>query len=147
MTKEVLVSVKGTQLMGEENDTIEIITSGTCYEKNGKQYILFEGAIGDAGDVTRNTVKIEPDKVEVTKRGLVESHMTFERGKKNMANYVTPVGLIVLGLTTASLTVTENEKEIHIGIKYSLEMNGEYISDCSMEILAKAREKGGLHLT
>jgi len=115
MTKEVLVSVKGTQLMGEENDTIEIITSGTCYEKNGKQYILFEEAI--------------------------------ECGKNNMANYVTPVGLIILGLTTASLTVTENEKEIHIGINYSLEMNGEYISDCSLEILAKAREKGGLHLT
>lgn len=147
MTKEVLVSVKGTQLMGEENDTIEIITSGTWYEKNGKQYILFEEAIGDTGDVTRNTVKIEPDKVEVTKRGLVESHMTFECGKKNMANYMTPVGLIVLGLTTSSLTVTEDEKTIHIGITYSLEMNGEYISGCSLELLAKAREKGVLHLT
>lgn len=147
MTKDVLVSVRGTQLMGEENDTIEIITPGTWYEKNGKQYLIYEEAIGEGGDVTRNTVKVCPDRVEVTKRGLVESQMTFECGKKHMANYVTPMGLIVLGLTTSSLEIEANEDALQVAITYSLEMNGEYASGCCLELSARARGEGALRLT
>ena len=36
MTKDVLVRVKGTQFMDDENDVIEMITAGTFNEKNGK---------------------------------------------------------------------------------------------------------------
>lgn len=147
MTKDVLISVKGTQLMGEENDTIEIITPGTWYEKNGKQYLLYDEAIGDSGELTHNTVKIWQDKVEVKKRGLVESHMTFECGKKNMANYMTPVGLIVLGLTTSAMEIREDEKELRIGITYSLEMNGEYISGCRLELSARAKGENSFRLS
>lgn len=147
MTKDVLVSVKGTQFMGEENDTIEIITAGTWYEKNGKQYLLYDESIGENGDSTRNTVKVWPDKVEVTKKGLVDSHMTFECGKKHMANYMTPVGLIVLGITTSFMEIKQDEKKLHIAITYSLEMNGEYVSGCSLELTASSRGEGTLRLT
>lgn len=147
MTKDVLVSVKGTQFMGEENDTIEIITAGTWYEKNGKQYLLYDESIGENGDSTRNTVKVWPDKVEVTKKGLVDSHMIFECGKKHMANYMTPVGLIVLGITTSFMEIKQDEKKLHIAITYSLEMNGEYVSGCSLELTASSRGEGTLRLT
>ena len=33
MTKDVLVRVKGTQFMDDENDVIEMITAGTFNEK------------------------------------------------------------------------------------------------------------------
>lgn len=39
----------------------------------------------EGGDQTHNIVKIWPDKVEVTKRGLVDTHMTFECGKSTCA--------------------------------------------------------------
>lgn len=60
-------------------------------------------------------MKIWPDKVEVTKRGLVDTHMTFECGKKHMCNYMTPVGLIILGITTSALEVEEDETSMGIG--------------------------------
>lgn len=147
MAKDVLISVKGTQLMGEENDTIEIITSGTWYEKNGKQYLIYEEAIGDTEELTHNTVKISPDKVEVKKKGLVESQMTFECGKKTMANYLTPVGLIVLGLTTSAMEVSAEENSLRLSITYSLEMNGEYISGCRLELSAGLKGEGTLRLS
>ena len=37
MAKDVLVSVKGTQFIDGEKDSVEVITNGTWYEKNGKQ--------------------------------------------------------------------------------------------------------------
>ena len=36
MTKDVLVSVTGTQFFGDGQDAVEIITPGTYYLKNGK---------------------------------------------------------------------------------------------------------------
>ena len=107
MTKDVLVRVKGTQFMDDENDVIEMITAGTFNEKNGKKYLIYDETIVEGGDQTHNIVKIWPDKVEVTKRGLVDTHMTFECGKKHMCNYMTPVGLIILGITTSALEVED----------------------------------------
>lgn len=115
MTKDVLVGVKGTQFMDDENDVIEMITAGTFNEKNGKKYLIYDETIVDGGDQTHNIVKIWPDKVEVTKRGLVDTHMTFECGKKHMCNYMTPVGLIILGITTSALEVEEDETSMGIG--------------------------------
>lgn len=37
MTKDVLVRVKGTQFMDDENDVIEMITAGTFNEKEWKK--------------------------------------------------------------------------------------------------------------
>ena len=69
MTKDVLVSVKGTRLMGDGDDTVEVITAGTYYEKNSRHYILYDEAVECLEDVTHNIVKIGEDKVEVIKRG------------------------------------------------------------------------------
>ena len=69
--------------MDDENDVIEMITAGTFNEKNGKKYLIYDETIVEGGDQTHNIVKIWPDKVEVTKRGLVDTHMTFECGKKH----------------------------------------------------------------
>mgnify|MGYP000161129158 CR=1 FL=1 len=96
----------------------------------------------EGGDQTHNIVKIWPDKVEVTKRGLVDTHMTFECGKKHMCNYMTPVGLIILGITTSALEVEEDETSMRVVISYALEMNGEYISGCGLEIYARDKGNG-----
>lgn len=146
MTKEVLVSVRGTQFMDENGDTIELIAPGTYYLKNGKHYILYDESMEEVDIITHNRVQISPDKIEVFKRGVVETHMVFETGKKTMANYLTPVGLIVLGLTTASLTVEVEENAIHAVINYALEMNGEQVSSCTLGIDVHSKQEGALRL-
>lgn len=146
MTKDVLVSVRGTQTMGEENDTIEIITSGSLAEKDGRAYLLYDEAAEGVDSVTHNTVRIQPDRVEVTKRGNVECRMIFECGKKHMVNYRTPLGLIILGVTTSTLNVEKSENAVCVHIEYALEMNGEFVSCCRMDICAGPREECVLNL-
>lgn len=147
MTKDVLVRVKGTQVLGEETETIEIIVPGSCYEKNGKWYLIYDEAIEGAEESTRNTVKIGSDTVEVTKRGLVDSHLVYETGKKNMANYMTPMGLIVLGITTKSIFVEGDGAKLRLEIAYALEMNGQFISDSRLEIEAASKQDSVLNLS
>ena len=105
MAKDVLVSVKGTQFIDGEKDSVEVITNGTWYEKNGKQYLLYEETYEGMQATTKNTVKISPEIVEVTKKGAVSSKMIYELGKQHMSDYMTPMGLIVLGITTKDLFV------------------------------------------
>ena len=146
MTKDVLVSIKGTRFFGEEDDTVEIITAGTYYEKNKRHYILYDEALEGVEEVTHNIIKIGENRVEVIKRGMVESRMTFESGKKHKANYLTPLGLILLGITTSALDVKEEESAISLHMEYSLEMNGEYVSSCETDITATSRINSVLNL-
>lgn len=147
MTRDVLVRVRGIQIMEEDDDAIEVITPGVYYLKNGKHYVLYDENLEDFDAVTHNTVKITQDKVEVLKRGAAEVHMVFESGKKHVTNYLTPVGPILLGLTTAAIAVEEKENALHIQIDYALELNGEHVSGCRMDMQVLSKQEGALHLS
>ena len=129
MTKDILVRVRGVQTIGEEEDTVEMITPGTYYVKNGKQYLIYDESLDETGTPTHNTVKVMENRIEVMKRGLVESHMIFEPGR------------FLMGITTSLLEVEEDEESILLRIKYSMQMNGEYAFDCNTEILASSRKE------
>ena len=55
--------------------------------------------------------------------------MVFEENKKNMTNYLTPYGGILIGLDTSKVSFTESEKEIRVNVDYALEVNYEYLAD------------------
>lgn len=139
MTKDVLVRVKGTQYMDGDTDTIEVITNGSCYEKNGKWYVLYEEVMEELNAVIRNTVKICPEKVEVTKKGRINAQMVYESGKKHVCNYVTPMGLILLGITTEAMQLELEEDKLHLDIRYLLEMNGQYVSGSRLELTVESK--------
>ena len=147
MTRDVLVSVRGTQLLEDDPDTIEVITTGSYYERNGKHYLLYDEAAGGTDAFVHNRMKAAPGIVEVTKSGAVDCRMIFECGKKHTVSYMTPFGLILLGITTSVLDVQTEEDRLCLHIEYALEMNGEFVSGCIMEIRACPRRSGALHLT
>ena len=147
MAKDVLVSVKGTQFIDGEKDSVEVITSGTWYEKNGKQYLLYEETYEGMQATTKNTVKITPELVEVTKKGAISSKMVYELGKQHNTDYVTPMGLIVLGVTTKDIFVEANAEKLHMELRYAMEMNGQFVSDSILEITATVRGTEALRLS
>lgn len=140
MTKDVLVRVKGTQDIDGDKDTIEVITNGSCYEKNGKWYVLYEEVMEELNAVTKNTVKIAPDRVEVTKKGLINAQMVYETGKNYVCNYSTPMGLILLGITTKEIQSSIEEDRLYLDIQYSLEMNGQHVSGSRLELTANSKK-------
>lgn len=146
MAKDVLVSVKGTQYMDSESDSIEVITSGTWYEKNGRQYLMYEETYEEMQVTTKNTVKITPNLIEVTKKGAVASKMIYELGKKHMSNYMTPMGLIVLGITTKEIFMEADEEKLQAEIRYAMEMNGQFVSENILTMTATVRGTEALQL-
>ena len=69
-------------------------------------------------------------------------HMVFEENKKNMTNYATPYGNILIGIDTGEVEIQELEDHIKVNVKYSLEANYEHMADCRIEMDIRAREEG-----
>ena len=137
MTKDILVSVSGIQVEIEPNEPVELITTGAYYNKNGKHYILYEESDMEDG-LTKNRIKIAPNKIELVKSGATNAQMIFEEGKTNMTYYDTVMGSLLLGVTADSIHIREEERRIRAIVRYSLEINYNHISDCEITIDVKA---------
>ena len=75
----------------------------------------------DFAEPTVNYIKISRKGMEVRKKGVVNVHMVFEQGKKNMTYYTTPYGTIEMGIAATNL-------------------NQEHVADCYLAIKAQPKD-------
>ena len=141
MTKDVLVSISGMheeivavtpEVEDDENEAIEVVTPAT-YEE------VVEGTSG----VIKNRIKINGDEcVEIVKSGLSNSHMIFEKNKKNQTFYKTPYGQMLIGVNTRHLQVDFEEDKIAVQIDYELDVNHEPMADCKIRMNIVSKDSG-----
>lgn len=135
MTKEVLLSIKGIQFdTSKEEGNVETITSAQYYERNGSHYLIYDEIVEGFREPTKNMIKFKENQLELTKKGLINVHMIFEEKKKNMSDYRTPYGNIMIGMDTQKVILKEEENHISIQVEYALEMNYEFLADCKIFI-------------
>lgn len=140
MTKDVMLTIRGLQFdQGPESEEIETIQWGQYYEKNGSRYILYEELTEGVDEPIRNVIKFKNHEMSLMKKGLVNVNMVFEEGKKNVTNYLTPYGGILIGLDTEKVSLTEREDEISLQVAYQLDVNYEYLADCQISIKIQPR--------
>lgn len=136
MTKEVVISLKGTQYSEGETD-IEIIYSGVYYYKNGLHYIGYK-EVSEDGDTTKNMIKVAHDFVEITRNGIVQSKMRFIENTRTTSPYNTPFGVLIMDIETEKLNVIIEEDYIETDMRYTIIMDGEKASECDMCIKVKS---------
>ncbi len=146
MTKDVLISVSGLQAMGGESDNIEVITAGNYYQKNGKHYIVYDEVMEGFDGVIKNTIKVGPDCMDVIKHGIASVHMVFEKDKKRLTSYTTPMGEMMIGLNTTDIQVEERENALKVQVNYSLDINYEHVSECNIIVDVQSKEQAAIHL-
>ena len=142
MTKDVIVTISGLQFLGEEedNESLELITTGNYYKKNGKHYILYDEVMEGFEGVTKNVVKINDSFMDITKKGVTNVHMMFEKNKKNVTYFYTPFGSLLIGIDAKNLEVEETEDNINVKVNYNLEVNYEHLADCCITMNIKSKE-------
>lgn len=138
MTKDVLVTVSGMQT-DIEDTPIELVTVGTYYFKNGKHYVLYEEQAQEQDHITKNTVKFYDGHFEMIKRGGANSFLVFEKGQKTSSIYNTPFGPLQIDALTKELDITESEEELQVYVKYNLDINHNFISECDVHFKVQAR--------
>ena len=138
MNRKVLLTITGFH-SGEEadNGSVETVTEAEYFQRNGSHYLLYEEKDEDSLQTTKCRMKIKENMVELTRQGLLNSNMIFEKGKTHTTSYQTPYGQLYLGIRTDEMSVQEGEREIRIEISYVLEADGEYLSDSRITISIK----------
>ena len=135
MNKRVWIKIKGLHNVdAPEEDNIEVIYPGSYYKRGGKHFVKYEEPVEGSEVVNNNLVKISTDEVEIINKGQAAYQMSFTSGRKNMTYYATPYGGINMGVDTYSLEVNESEDKIYVDIRYGLEINLDYISQCRVGI-------------
>lgn len=146
MTKEVLIRISGLQIMDEEGNDVEVITTGDYFLKNGKHYIIYDEILDGFEGNIRNTVKVAPDLMDIRKQGIANAHMIFEQDKRNMTRYATPMGDMMVEISTNRIQVDEQEDRLKVLVDYSLDINYEHISECSITMDVCSKGKAELRL-
>ena len=126
----------------EETDELEMTMSGKYYFRNGKHYVLFEETDEESQSVVKNRFKLSEDRLEISKKGVMNATMTFQRGEKSSSWYGTPVGDVQLGIEVTDMQLMEGEDEIEMNVAYALEMNSEHVSDSRIRLRIMERNKG-----
>ncbi|MGL5437349.1 MAG: DUF1934 domain-containing protein [Lachnospiraceae bacterium] len=146
MTKEVLIRISGLQMMDSQDDTVEVITAGDYYQKNGKHYIIYDEVMEGFEGNTRNTLKIAPGTLDVRKHGVASAHMLFEQDKKSVTRYATPMGEMLVGISTNQIVLEEGDDALKVKVNYSLDINYEHMSDCNITLDVCSKHKAELRL-
>ena len=134
MTRDVLITISGIQMIDEDDSDVEMMVRGDYYQKNGKHYILFEEMMEGFEGKVKNVIKVSGRGIDIIKRGIANVHMQFEKNKKNLSCYTTPLGDMVVGIQANKIKINEQPDKLKVDIDYSLDINYEHLSDCSIRL-------------
>ena len=121
-------------MLDADEADVEMVTRGDYYQKNGKHYILYDEVMEGFNGRVRNVIKISPDSVDIIKKGAASAHMQFEKNKKNLSCYTTPLGDLMIGIHTNRISIDEGQDRLKINVEYSLDINYQHASECSISV-------------
>jgi uncharacterized beta-barrel protein YwiB (DUF1934 family) len=130
--KNYLINVKGIQEVDGENETVELTTMGSFISKpNGHTFIGYKEYDEENPSISsNNVVKVEgSERVTIIRSGEVDTRLILELGKRHQCHYNTPVGSILIGVSTDTIEnrLSDNGGRLHV--RYSLDFNNEQISN------------------
>lgn len=143
MKDNYTISVIGTHTVDGEEDSIELTTSASYLEKNGRKLIKYRQYDPDnSEDYLTNIVKIESkDKIELIRnhKGSI-SQLILESGKRHQCLYDTPVGSMSIGIYTDTVSFDVDENGGKVEIDYTIDFNADFHSDNHLEIILVKKE-------
>lgn len=138
MVQEVKLRIRGLQTLDAEEDSVEVVSIGQMCERDGFICITYEEVIAEDENnnvqVAKNLLKIRDEQVEVIKKGTVASHMIFVPGQMTYTYYSTPMGELEVGIFTKEMICDKKEKGFRLKMRYNLEMNNTFVSQCNIDI-------------
>ena len=117
-----------------DKDAVETAQTAQYFKRNDSHYLLYEEDIEGFDGTCKSRIKFRDNMLELTRQGAVEMHMIFEENKRHMIPYNTPYGQLMLGIETGRVLVEEQEDQIHVTVEYTLDHEGEPLSESCLKI-------------
>lgn len=123
MKKDVLITIKGIQGNVLEDDEIEMMTTGFFYEKGDKFYIQYIDTALDTEQETKTSIKMNSERVSITRFGATNTHMIFEKGISHFSPYETPFGIFEIKTHTNDIQLEITDTDLRLAVEYILEID------------------------
>ena len=117
-----------------DKDAVETAQAAQYFKRNDSHYLLYEEDMEGFDGTCKSRIKFRDNMLELTRQGAVEMHMIFEENKRHMIPYNTPYGQLMLGIETGRVLVEEQEDQIHVTVEYTLDHEGEPLSESCLKI-------------
>lgn len=143
MKKEVLITVRGTQMSDEGPETVELMTRGTMTGRNGKFAISYvETELTGTEGVVSTFLILNPNRVVLTRDGPVKSRMVFVKGVRDESLYDLGFGSLLLGVFTRDIQVDLTEDGGRLFIDYVVEIEQSISNRNAYEVLIETINAG-----
>lgn len=141
MADKVLVTILGKQKYDNLNDKIEMTTVGTIEESENGFVLRYNEEQEPPLKPNRATLKISKDEknIELIKSGSTNSCLIIEKSHRNLCNYSTPYGDMLMGIFGRDIDIEfddENNKKI-IHFAYDIDINGALSSQNDVTVTLK----------
>lgn len=125
MENNAWITLKGKNIIDNEEETFEVATEGRFTKRDGKYYVTYEGSEVIGYENSKTTLKIKPDFVSMIRfeKGGSSSQMVFEKQKNYVGVYNTPFGVINVGVYTNNMKVSVDDNGGEVTVDYFLTMN------------------------
>ncbi len=124
MKKDVYISIKGSQEYTDDQNSMEVTTTGKFYDKDGKYYVSYVEGELTGMDKCHTTIKVAPDgTVTMMRHGQTNTHMVFQKDKCHIGHYETPYGDFTISVTANDINVSLDENGGNIDIDYIMDIN------------------------
>ncbi len=144
MNKNVVIRIEAIQRYpGQKPEKTVTEAEAEYFLRAGSHYVIFEESQEGFTEKIKSMLKIKNNSVELTKKGLIHSHMFFEEEVTFASEYKTPFGSFMLDMNTKKLEVKETPTEIEVEIVYSLETRELAVADCNIRIMIKEKQSEG----
>jgi uncharacterized beta-barrel protein YwiB (DUF1934 family) len=140
--KDVIISVKGSQISEDSDENVmELITEGKYYKKGDTYFITYKESEVTGMKGTTTTLKVGDNMVTLMRFGSVNSQFVFQRGQKHVSYYDTEYGAFTIGVYTNQMEVKvdDNGGEIRVGYELEIDNNKTGENDFHMFIREAGR--------
>lgn len=138
---KVLLKITGSQRIDNQKDKLELTTIGTFEEDENTYAINYKEEQEPPQSPIDVCVKISKDEksVVMTRTGANDSCLVIEKSRRNLCNYGTPYGDILMGISGHTVDVEYNGKEGKFLFAYDIDINGALASKNEVVITAKKK--------
>ena len=137
MKKDVNINIRGTYTYeNEENDVIEMFTTGKYYSTDGCYFISYLESEATGFDGARTTLKVDaPSTVTMNRTGKESTQLIIQNGVRHQCNYDIGAGSMMIGVSGQSIRSTLGDSGGRLEFKYSLDINSILASENEMLIV------------
>lgn len=142
----VIVTVIGSQRDGAgDEQSIELITAGRHYRRNGVDYITYDESKLTGLEGTTTLLKLYDGYVVLVRMGNIEQRQEFRKGERSTCTYITPYGAMEMSVATSDVTVAFANSSGSVAIAYELEIEGRWQSSNQLAITIREEKKTNGH--